>query len=637
LRSPFVHVLATALVAIFFSLSSAEATQYWQLTLSYDQSGVTATTAGLITGSESKTVRTPGFDGAPVRLVCNLEWLDQSGAVLSGTVAELPLGRRSAPSDNGLCQLTMPQAGTFVVRVEGPSADARPVSLRLTRTSVVNRSFPALPVPSAFQPDILVLPITGFSQQGMRRDGPLSSLKIRDTGPDRNRLVIVIMGDGYTATNLAAGEFTQDANNLVSAFTGRSPWDVAFSGTNVYRVDVESAQQGADNDPYGTYVNTYFNSSFWVDSIARLLDVDGVGLARAYAAADAMVGVGVWDQIFILVNSTTYGGSGGAIAVASVNSLSSEVILHEFGHSFAGLADEYTTPYPGYPPGDAEPNVDYDYAGSGLKWLNWVEPTTPLPTPDNSQYNDVVGTFQGARYLTTGIYRPMRNCLMRTLNVPFDPVCKEAHMLAYTSLVGLVDSVTPTKGTKILVPGAGRLFTVAGIPVSGVTYDWTLNESVLSIGDQSSINLKTSTLYLFGIKTSGMLKCKVSFVSPLIRDHEISQTYTWTVLTDCNGNGYEDNFDIQEGFSLDLNGNAIPDECENPNCCQGTVGNVDGDPNDNVDIGDLSALADFLFNNGPISNCPAENNVDGVGSIDLSDLTVLGDFLFNGGTLIDCP
>ena len=53
-------------------------------------------------------------------------------------------------------------------------------------------------------------------------------------------------------------------------------------------------------------------------------------------------------------------------------------MIHEFGHTFADLADEYTTAYPGYPPGDGEPNVDYDSSGAALKWLAWVDAGLPV-------------------------------------------------------------------------------------------------------------------------------------------------------------------------------------------------------------------------------------------------------------------
>ncbi|HVP06742.1 MAG TPA: hypothetical protein VMS71_02790, partial [Candidatus Acidoferrum sp.] len=74
-----------------------------------------------------------------------------------------------------------------------------------------------------------------------------------------------------------------------------------------------------------------------------------------------------------------------------------------------------------------------------------------------------------------------------------------------------------------------------------------------------------------------------------------------------------------------------------PDCCQGATGNVDGDPDDVVDISDLSAMVDFLFSGGSLSSCAAENNVDGLGSVDISDLQMLIDFLFSGAILPSCP
>jgi len=72
--------------------------------------------------------------------------------------------------------------------------------------------------------------------------------KIRDTGPDGNRLVIVVMGDGYTSTNLGTGAFTTAAASLGASIEAKSPWNTLFAATNMYRIDVESNESGADNE-----------------------------------------------------------------------------------------------------------------------------------------------------------------------------------------------------------------------------------------------------------------------------------------------------------------------------------------------------------------------------------------------------
>ncbi len=75
---------------------------------------------------------------------------------------------------------------------------------------------------------------------------PLAVTKIRDTGPDGSRLVLVVMGDGYVQSELDSGKFAQDTVETLAAFETASPWDQMLNATNVYRIDVASNQSGAD-------------------------------------------------------------------------------------------------------------------------------------------------------------------------------------------------------------------------------------------------------------------------------------------------------------------------------------------------------------------------------------------------------
>ena len=137
-----------------------------------------------------------------------------------------------------------------------------------------------------------------------------------------------------------------------------------------------------------------------------------------------------YDQIYILVNSSVYGGGGfyNFYSMSTADNMSaSSVIVHEFGHAFAGLGDEYEEPdnsmglLYNLSVEPWEPNlttlVDFD-----SKWADLVAPNTPIPTPNNSQYSNTVGAFDGGGYLTHGIYRPQRDCMMRNY-APFCAVC----------------------------------------------------------------------------------------------------------------------------------------------------------------------------------------------------------------------
>ncbi len=625
--------------SILLSVSALSADKtYWQLLVSYDQNGISIVEAGPIPPA-AKQIRTPGIDGAPLRLAYELEWLDGANAVMTTATTEMPLGVRTAmpESEPASEPVVIPESGMFVIRVEGPDRLAAPNAVRLSRTATTLRAAPGLAVPPAFEQPTAVVPIQRLATGANRVPGPISSTKLRNTGPDNNRLVFVVFGDGYTAANLAAGQFTTAANTFVNSFGGRSPWDVLFLGTNVYRIDVESNEQGADKDSTQTNLrDTYFNSSFWVNGIERLLAIDGTGYTRAVNAANSFVGYGLWDNLFILVNSTKYGGSGGTAAVSSVHSSAPEIFLHETGHTFADLADEYSDPYPGYPPGDPEPNVDFDYSGSALKWLVWVTPGVPLPTPPSSPYLSSIGAFEGARYLTTGIYRPAYMCEMRALGYQFCPICKEAHVNRYTNMVRLLDAAAPAWNTNVMLPLTPTTITLTPIPIGAMQYTWKLNGALLPDTITSSITLTTQDYYDAGAVNQAYLDLTVTFPTSLVRQNGTVQSFRWTLYADCNGNGISDIQDILSQTSKDLNGNFIPDECDAQNCCVGVTGNVN--MQGIVDLSDLTLLVSYLTGSGYQLPCWNEANVNNAGIVDLSDLSALVSYLTGGGYVLpNCP
>jgi hypothetical protein len=142
-----------------------------------------------------------------------------------------------------------------------------------------------------------------------------------------------------------------------------------------------------------------------------------------------------YDMIFVLVNSKRYGGGGfyNHYGQSTVDHQLSEIVaIHEFGHQFAGLADEYYTSeitYSDFYNLKFEPwepnittNIDFN-----SKWKNLVTPGTPIPTPRTEQYKDACGMFEGGGYLAKGIYSPMMDCRMKSNDAPgFCPACREA-------------------------------------------------------------------------------------------------------------------------------------------------------------------------------------------------------------------
>jgi len=142
-----------------------------------------------------------------------------------------------------------------------------------------------------------------------------------------------------------------------------------------------------------------------------------------------------YDQIYILANTTKYGGGGiynfYALSTAG-NQLSSKIIVHEFGHSFAGLGDEYfdsSTSYNDFYNLEVEPwepnlttLVDFD-----SKWKNLLLPDTPVPTIASDSMISVLGVYEGGGYVAKGMFRPKMDCLMHTFkDETFCEACNHA-------------------------------------------------------------------------------------------------------------------------------------------------------------------------------------------------------------------
>lgn len=258
--------------------------------------------------------------------------------------------------------------------------------------------------------------------------------KIEDHGNDSNRMVLVIMGDGYTSLQL--DDYYQDINFIIDEFFNTSPWAEYKNFINIYRIDVVSNESGADHPSSNTYVDTALDATYDTYGISRLLTVDDAK-ALDYASL-----VPTFDAVMVIVNDPQYGGSGGATMVLSNHEKSGRIALHEAGHLIADLADEYETPYPGYPEGDSEPNVTYQTEVDYIPWKNWIENGTPLPTPETGG-NFEVGIYEGARYRSTGIYRPTYNSIMRSLSAPYGPINSEAVVLNLYNYVDPIDDYTP--------------------------------------------------------------------------------------------------------------------------------------------------------------------------------------------------
>ncbi len=294
-----------------------------------------------------------------------------------------------------------------------------------------------------------------------------------ESGPAAVKVDLLLVSEGYTTAEM--DKFHRDARRLVATLFAHEPFKGRRGDFNVRALDLPSAQSGVNRPQAGVFRRTPVSAEYNIfDSERYLLTLDNRALRDAASAAP-------YEFLEILVNEKTYGGGGlfNDHATASVDSeFSDYVFVHEFGHHFAALADEYYTSDVAYETGAAthqepwEPNVTALRDPATLKWRDLVAPGTPLPTPwskeafethsraiqerrreirkrnapeeemnalfreqraheekllSGMKYSGTVGAFEGASYEARGLYRPEADCIMFTRDrVGFCRVCRRA-------------------------------------------------------------------------------------------------------------------------------------------------------------------------------------------------------------------
>jgi len=248
------------------------------------------------------------------------------------------------------------------------------------------------------------------------------------TGPPAHRVDIMVVGDGYCQAQTA--KFQADLRHFKQVFLHTSPFSKRKKMINIYGVLALSQDCGISEPRKGRYLRTAIGASFDTFGSARYLTTRS---NKALRDAGASV---PYDIIYIMANTSRYGG-GGIYNLYSVfaadNEWDSYLMTHEFGHAFAGLADEYYSSKVAYedfyPSGTEpwEPNISRKHSRKRLKWKKLATPGIPIPTPDISRFDNVVGAFEGAGYVAKGLYRPSRTCKMKDKGfLPFCIVCKSA-------------------------------------------------------------------------------------------------------------------------------------------------------------------------------------------------------------------
>lgn len=238
---------------------------------------------------------------------------------------------------------------------------------------------------------------------------------------------VAILAEGYTLQEMQA--FYEDADIACKSIFDHEPFKSMKKRFNVVAVASPSTDSGVSVPRLNEWKHTAFGSHFSTFYSDRYLTT-----SRVKAIHDALAGI-PYEHIIILANTEEYGGGGiynSYTLTTAHHPMFRPVVVHEFGHSFGGLADEYfydndvmTDTYPlDIEPWEQNISTQVDFAA---KWKDMLSENTPVPTPTEVSENYPTGVYEGGGYSAKGIFRPAENCRMRTNEYPaFCPVCQRA-------------------------------------------------------------------------------------------------------------------------------------------------------------------------------------------------------------------
>ena len=355
------------------------------------------------------------------------------------------------------------------------------------------------------KPKILLFILFGFSQIAKSQTFPVQT--IVDNGLPNKRVKFVFLGDGFTS--LQQPQFISKVEGFSTSLFTQEPFKTYKNFFNIYAIEVPSFESGADHPNTATdekptefqptlAVDTYFDVTFDYANVHRL-----VYPKNQTAVYDVLfANYPNFNQVFVFANTPYYGGAGGDIATATVNINSDEVSIHEIGHSFGKLADEYLIGGQG-----ERPNRTKTIDPLTIKWKNWLG-------------SDDIGIFP------VGVedwQKPHENCKMKVLNVPFCAVCKESFVDKMYELVTPIYSFLPVS-TNLTVNTTTNFSTNLTLPIPNtLSTEWKLNGNTIATG-VDNINLNPATLP----SGSSTLSIFVTDNTPLSRSYLPASGYVFS-------------------------------------------------------------------------------------------------------------
>jgi hypothetical protein len=263
------------------------------------------------------------------------------------------------------------------------------------------------------------------------------SVDLEINGSAEEKVDILFLAEGYTAEEM--DKFIDDARRSAGYIFSEEPFKSNRKNFNIRALKSTSQDSGTDIPGDSIWKNTVINSSFYTFGVERYMTT------MDYKSVCDVAACAPYDQIYILVNTDKYGGGGiyNHYSISAADNLQSRaVVIHEFGHAFGGLADEYfnsAVAYNDYFPLEVEPwnpnlTTLVDFAS---KWKPMMSEGVPVPTPAEEAYSEVVGVYEGGGYVAKGVFRPMIDCRMHTNDAAFCPVCSAALKKMMDRVTGL--------------------------------------------------------------------------------------------------------------------------------------------------------------------------------------------------------
>ncbi len=264
-------------------------------------------------------------------------------------------------------------------------------------------------------------------------------------GGTANHVDLLFLGEGYTAAE--SQKCRNDVRRAADALFQYAPFRERRKDFNWRAICAPAPESGVSHPSRGEHRRTLFDSTFDVFGTARYaLSFNNHAIRELAAHAP-------YEFLVIVMNDRSYGSGGifGQFATVSIDNPDGlRAFIHEFGHHFTALADEYFLSPVAYLPAVPiaepwEPNITALLQGENLKWKELVRAGTPLPTPwpqkeyrragdrdrdrylFSGPYAGKAGAFEGANYTPKGYYRSEQNCLMITLSSDrFCAACRRA-------------------------------------------------------------------------------------------------------------------------------------------------------------------------------------------------------------------